>query len=411
MSNEISLLFAGDFSIGRDGAHLLADVGTLLDSCDVRMFQLEEPYTRDLVPDAGKDKQACVLEPIVGKVDLVSLAGNHFYDYGEVGVRDTLEWCDENGIAHCGGGMNAEQAALPAFVERDGIRIGVLAWNCVGSKYTFARSDRGGTNGLDFVRAWVPVDVDQFSQEARIEWDIWSLKEPVQMTGVFRGENFISPQAVEQMAEDIRNAKAQCDVLLAYYHKGYVHQPVTVAPWERMISHIAIDNGADAVMSSHSHVAHGIEIYKGAPIFHGLNNFVMWAPQLAPTYEGAIPGGADSVNDEWIRSRVRRFGFVPDPNYPTYPFRPESVYCHAAKLIIEKDPQGGAHVAEPRVVLMHVEPDGVPYVHGNDQKGQEGFEHLERITREAGLNGSFAWDGDELVVMPRDSLNDMQGSG
>ena len=36
----------------------------------------------------------------------------------------------------------------------------------------------------------------------------------------------------------------------------------------------AIEAGADVVSSSHSHILHGIEIYKGKTIFHGLNNFI-----------------------------------------------------------------------------------------------------------------------------------------
>ncbi len=395
---EISVLFAGDFSVGREASKYLQGVTPLLDSCDVRMFQLEEPYTRQLLPEAGHDKLVDVLEPVVGKVDLVTLSGNHFYDYGEQGVKDTIDWCQEKGIACCGGGLDAAQAAKPAYITKNGVRIGVIAWNCVGSKYTFARDDRGGTNGLEFTRAWVDTQVDQSSRDARVEWDVWSLKEPQQMDGLFRGHNFVSCDALEKMATDIRAAKKDCDILIAYYHKGYVHQPVVVDTWERLIAHMAVDNGADAVMSSHSHISHGVEVYKGAPIFHGLNNFVMWVPQLSPNFKGEIPGGADSVNQEWIKARVKRFGFVPDPEYPTYPFHPESVHCHAAKLIIKKDADGVARIAQTRMVLMQTEKSGVPYVHGQDQKGQETFEYMQRVTTEAGLNGKLSWDGDEVVV-------------
>ena len=182
-------------------------------------------------------------------------------------------------------------------------------------------------------------------------------------------------------------------MLLVYFHKGYVHRPVTVAPWERLLSHIAIDNGADAVMGSHSHIAHGVEVYKGKVIYHGLNNFVMYVPQLSPNFKGEVHGGKDSNNAEWVKKRVERFGFIPDPDYPTYPFHPESVYCPVAKLILED----GA-VASYRMVLMKVERDGVPYVHGRGETGQEIFDYMQRITEEAGLNGRLAWDCDEAVI-------------
>lgn len=398
MTDTISLIFGGDTSVGEDSARYLEGVTNLLSSADLRMLQLEEPYTRELLPEAGPHKLTSVLDPLVGKVDLVTLSGNHFYDYGDMGVRDTLDWCDEHAIARCGGGMNAAEAALPAFVEARGIRVGVLAWNCIGSKYTFAREDRAGTNGLEFTRAWVEDAVDQHSREARIEWDIWALREPAEKQGLFWGRNYPEPTALMRMQDDIRAAKAQCDILIAYFHKGYVHQPVVVADWERLVARMAVDAGADCVIGTHSHIAHGVEFYKGAPIYHGLNNFVMWTPQLSPQFKGAIPGGKDSVNAEWIAARVKRFGFVPDPDYPTYPFHPESVHCPVAKLIIGRDANGVARIQQARMVLMQVEKSGIPYVHGQDAKGRETFDYLQRITREAGLNARLVWDGDEVLL-------------
>jgi hypothetical protein len=45
-----------------------------------------------------------------------------------------------------------------------------------------------------------------------------------------------------------------------------------------------------------------------------------------------------------------------------------------------------------------VERDGVPYVHGQGETGQEIFDYMQRITEEAGLNGRLAWDGDEVAI-------------
>ena len=88
----------------------------------------------------------------------------------------------------------------------------------------------------------------------------------------FCDQRTITGQVTVPHAEDVRAARTQCDVLLVYFHKGYVHRPVTVAAWERLLSHIAIDNGADAVMGSHSHIAHGVGVYKGKAIYHGLTH-------------------------------------------------------------------------------------------------------------------------------------------
>jgi poly-gamma-glutamate synthesis protein (capsule biosynthesis protein) len=227
----------------------------------------------------------------------------------------------------------------------------------------------------------------------RLERDVWELKAPQHIDEDCMGFNFTDVESVLAFAEDVRAARLQCDVLLVYFHKGYVHRPVTVAPWERLLSHIAIDNGADAVMGSHSHIAHGVEVYKGKAVYHGLNNFVMYVPQLSPNFKGEVHGGKDSNNAEWVKKRVERFGFIPDPDYPTYPFHPESVYCPVAKLVLED-----GKVASYRMVLMKVERDGVPYVHGQGEVGQEIFDYMQRITVEAGLNGRLAWVGDEAEI-------------
>ena len=47
---------------------------------------------------------------------------------------------------------------------------------------------------------------------------------------------------------------------------------------------------------------------------------------------------------------------------------------------------------------MKVEKNGVPYVHGHTETGQEIFDYMQRITGEAGLNARFAWDGDDVVI-------------
>ena len=392
MSNRQTLLFGGDFSLGKDPEFYMQGVNDLLDNADIRMFQIEEPYLDELVENAPPERLTKTLDCIVGKVDLVTLAGNHFYDFGEPGVRDTINWCERNGIAHAGGGANAAEAKKPAFIDKGGVRIGVLAYCCIGSKKVFASADRGGAAGINFIRGFVPCSMlDQ--THTRLENDIWELKNPIHIDEDCMGFNFVDVDSYLEFADDVRRAREQCDLLLVYFHKGYVHRPVTVAPWERLLSHLAIDNGADAVMATHSHIAHGVEVYKGKAIYHGLNNFVMYAPQLGPNFKGKIHGGANSNNEDWIKNRIARFGFVPDFDYPTYPFHPESIYCPVAKLIIED-----GKIVSNRLVLMKVEKSGVPYVHGHTETGEEILNYMKRITQEAGLNAKFEWDGDDVVI-------------
>ena len=389
-TGELSIVFGGDTSFGMDCGWMFRGVDGLLQSADLRFLQLEEPKLARETEAAGPDRTTAALAPLVGRADLLTLAGNHLYDLGEQGVRDTVDWCRANGIACCGAGSSLREAEAPAFAEKNGVRVGVLAWNAVGPRSCFAGEHKGGSAYIDFVRAYVP---EEEQDPDRLENDVWSLKQPLTLSGSFRGRNFPEPASLERMAEQIRAAKEQCDVLIAYFHKGHVHRIAALGDYERLLSRLALDSGADAVVGTHSHVLHGVEVYKGKAIYHGLNNFIMWTPQLSPLYKGTVKDTATSRNAEWIAKRVERFGFVPDPEYPTYPFHPDSVHCACAKLIIRE-----GKIAEYRLVPMLVEKDGAPCVHGCDEKGRATADYLRRITAEAGLNARLRWAGDELVV-------------
>lgn len=388
---DLTLIFGGDTSIGTDSEWMFRYVDPMLQAADLRMVQLEEPFVKQETEAAGPDRTTAALAPLRGRLELVTLSGNHLYDLGEQGVRDTIDWCRENGIACCGGGSDLAEAEAPAFVEKNGVRVGVLAWNAVGPKSSFASERKGGGAYVDFIRGYVPLLGEE--DPARLENDVWSLKQPFRLDGAYLGRNFVDPASLERMAAHIAAARQQCDILIAYFHKGYVHRIAEVADYERLLSHIAIDNGADTVIGTHSHVLHGVELYKGKAIYHGLNNFIMWTPQLSPLYKGKVTDTATSHNAEWVAKRVERFGFVPDPDYPTYPFHPDSIHCACAKLVIRE-----GRVAEYRLIPMLVEKDGAPRVHGNDEAGNATLAYLRRITEDAALNARYRWDGDELVI-------------
>lgn len=170
-----------------------------------------------------------------------------------------------------------------------------------------------------------------------------------------------------------------------------VHQPVEVAEHERLLTHIAVDAGADVVFASHAHLLRGCEVYKGKTIYHGLNNFVQWNPKLSPAYSGKR--GLDPVYDAWIAKRVERFGFIPDPEYPTYPFHPDSIYTVAAKCVIE-DKQ----LVKTLLVPMIVPKSGITQVVQRRSGGQQIFDYMRMITKEARLNAEYEWEGDDILI-------------
>ncbi len=63
------------------------------------------------------------------------------------------------------------------------------------------------------------------------------------------------------------------DMQIVYVHWGTEYQS-THNEAQEVLAHILIDAGADAIIGHHPHVIQDIDMYKGAPIFYSLGNFV-----------------------------------------------------------------------------------------------------------------------------------------
>ena len=80
----------------------------------------------------------------------IALANNHTMDYGQEGMFETIDRLEGVGIVHRGVGRNASSACTPVILEREGQRIGLLAY-CDAScgAATPARPGSPGVAGLD----------------------------------------------------------------------------------------------------------------------------------------------------------------------------------------------------------------------------------------------------------------------
>ena len=45
-----------------------------------------------------------------------------------------------------------------------------------------------------------------------------------------------------------------------------------------------------------------------------------------------------------------------------------------------------------------IDKQGRPEILKHDDRGQQIFEYMEKITREADLNAGYEWDGDEVLI-------------
>lgn len=175
----------------------------------------------------AKPERMALLEEM--GTDLVSLANNHIYDYGEEGMLDTLEYLDDAQIPYVGGGRNLEEAARPVYFIVNGMKIGfVAASNAELTLYTPA----AGADSPGILEAY---DTAYYNQV-------------------------------------IADASKECDYLIAYIHWG----PEDVnqyASYQTEQGKEFLDSGADIVVGGHPHVLQGMEYMDGKPVIYSMGDF------------------------------------------------------------------------------------------------------------------------------------------
>lgn len=166
-----------------------------------------------------------VLESVkFAKFDCVTLANNHFSDYGDKGVLDTISTLQNNEIDYVGGGINIEKAKRILYKTINSKKIAIL--NFCENEFTVASNNNGGANPLNIISNY----------------------------------------------KQINEAKLNSDFVIVITHGGHEHYQL---PSPRMIEtyRFFIDAGADAIINHHQHCYSGYEIYNEKPIFYGIGNF------------------------------------------------------------------------------------------------------------------------------------------
>lgn len=157
-------------------------------------------------------------------VDLVTLANNHFFDYGNNGVKNTINELDASNIKHIGGGVNFAQASEPLVVNFDGIDVAFL--NFCENEFSIATEQKGGSNTFDII------------------------------------ENI----------HQIEKAKKIADKIILITHGGNELYQLP-SPEMKKTYRFFIDCGVDVIINHHQHCYSGYEEYNGKLIFYGIGNF------------------------------------------------------------------------------------------------------------------------------------------
>ncbi|MCX6765291.1 MAG: CapA family protein [Candidatus Nealsonbacteria bacterium] len=162
--------------------------------------------------------------------NVLSVANNHSFDYNTAALEDSFNRLKKAGIEYVGGGFNKEEAFKLKIIEKNGTKIGFLAYCSVGAK------------------GWVATDTN---------------------TGIA----FITEKDMEGIKKDISKAKEQVDVLIVSSHFGDEYQ-VEQNESQIIMYQAFIDAGADIVLGHHPHVIQPVAEYGNGWIAYSLGNFV-----------------------------------------------------------------------------------------------------------------------------------------
>lgn len=248
--DEIVLAFAGDISFAEGYTNMSMleqrenDILTCFDEfviqemqeADIFMLNNEFTYTDRGAPTEGKqytfrakpENVKCLYD--MG-VDIVSVANNHVYDYGEISLLDTLTTLEEAAMPYVGAGRNIEEAVKPVYFVANDMKIAYI------SATQIEQGDYPDTVGAGEESA-----------------------------GVFRCWED------DRICDVIKEAKEQSDFVVVYVHWGVELQENL--HWAQTdLAPKMVEAGADLIVGDHPHCLQEITYIEDTPVIYSMGNF------------------------------------------------------------------------------------------------------------------------------------------
>jgi poly-gamma-glutamate synthesis protein (capsule biosynthesis protein) len=244
----MKLLLCGDTMLGRGvgkaierngPGYPLGKIAAFMKDADLCIVNLECAITSSKSIWGGESKAFYFGAPTdaakalrMAGVDLVNLANNHVLDFGVNGLEDTLRCLDETGIGHAGAGMSIADASRPALIDRGGMKFGMAAF-CDHQPDFAAGSNNPGINYLDLFDEKMSLEMfrEGLGKMGKVDWPVLSL----------------------------------------HWGPNMVHRPSRKFI---RLAHGAIEMGYRIVYGHSAHVFHGVELYRGMPIFYSCGDIV-----------------------------------------------------------------------------------------------------------------------------------------
>jgi len=211
------------------------DIGDILREADILHINNEvpfaqtcpnpfsNPYNDQNMIFCSKPEYIQLLEAI--GTDVVELAGDHLWNWGEEAMFFTIDLYEQHGWQYYGGGRNYADGIEPALFEHNGNQIAFLGCNAKPPGYATASEDFPGA-----------VQCDLELMEEKID--------------TLENEGYLP--------------------IFTFQHTEYYNYTISESlrvDFERMA-----DAGAAIVQGSQAHHAHGLAFYKNAFIHYGLGN-------------------------------------------------------------------------------------------------------------------------------------------
>lgn len=259
----------------------MSRISDLLRGADVVFTNFEATIAEPGQPNESAPRQGPGFVAPLGAMDalkamgfnLVATANNHANDLKVPGILNTIKAAERVGLAQAGIGRTLDEATAPAILETP---HGTVAMVAIASGIvppgSLATPTQPGLNELRVGPGNVPNEDDS-----------------------------------KRILQSIRDASGKADFLIVYQHNhvfdksfGLIFsqqlpERLRPADWLKKWVYAEIDAGADLVVMHGAPLLHGIEIYKGKPIFYDLGNFIfnipptMWTLQEPMTWESVVP--------------------------------------------------------------------------------------------------------------------------
>jgi poly-gamma-glutamate capsule biosynthesis protein CapA/YwtB (metallophosphatase superfamily) len=362
--NNIVLLGCGDVGPIHEP---MENYGTLarstLAAADIRFAQVERVYSergaQQLHAGVGHSRVRPSMISVFSDCgfNVVSLASNHAMDWGVDALLDTLDNFRKRDIQTIGAGANIDEARRPAIVERNGVKVAILAYCSILNEGYAATAHRAGV---------APLRVHTYYRPLESQPGI----PPKVVTVPYEDD-------LAAMLEDIAKAKQNNHAVVVSLHWGIHHIPKMIADYQPLVAEAVFKAGADLILGHHAHLPKAIGVHQGKVCFYSLSNFIMSASEKTPAQVAAF---------------TKRYGSSPDPEYPRLPYASDGKRSLIVKALLSRE--GAARVSFlPVLIDKQLRPE---VLRSRDSRFEDALRYMEWVSDE--FAHRFTVSGDEVVV-------------